>query len=73
MDPVIENIYLKERQAAYDHLYRQLINWRKEMWPDRSKDPIWVEENRKRVRIHLRHLHSIHPILTEYYGTWSVR
>lgn len=72
-DPYIEMVAARERQKAYDHLYQELlIPWRKELWPNRTLDPIWLAEHNQRVRAHLRRLHNTHPILTEYYGNWSV-
>jgi hypothetical protein len=73
VDSVITAVAQRERQKAYEHLYQKLlIPWRKELWPDRSKDPIWLEEHSVRHWAHVKRLHQIHPILEEYNGNWSV-
>ena len=72
-DPFITAVVARERQKAYDHLYRKLIDWRKQLWPNRALDPIWREEHGLRIRAHLLKTHRIHPNLSEYFGTWSVQ
>lgn len=72
MDSLIEATAAFHRQQARYHLDRLLIDWRKELWPDRSKDPIWIEEHEVRVRSKLSRLHSAHAAVADFFGATSL-
>lgn len=40
----------QERNAARQHLDSLLLEWRRELWPDPTKDPIARENSRRRLQ-----------------------
>lgn len=72
MDPAIEAAAYKARHIARLHLDRQLIDWRKELWPDRSKDPIWRAEHEARVRRRMGKLNPLHAAVADRFGAFSM-
>lgn len=67
MDLRIAMIAASERQAARLAVDKMFIDWRKELWPDRSKDPIWREEHEALVaRLENRYPRVLAPLLRQY-------
>jgi hypothetical protein len=68
MDLVIAQIASAERQKARFHLDRLLIDWRKELWPDRNKDPIFWEDHAVQVRARLSRFSREDLLLVDFAG-----
>lgn len=70
-DPMLAVVVSRERQAARNYLDRLLIDWRKELWPIRSKDPIWLEEHEGRITRARARFPGHEAIFLERYGAFS--
>ncbi len=64
----IARVVEHERQEAHVHLNRLLIDWRRELWPRQSEDPLYWEESRTRVDATLSKLHPVHAFFAVEYG-----
>lgn len=68
MDTHILLVVAHERAAARYHLDRLLLDWRKELWPDRSKDPCYWEDREVQVRARLSRFSYSDRALIDFAG-----
>ena len=64
----IARVVERERQEAHLHLSRLLLDWRKELWPNQSEDPLIWEERGGRVDEILWKVHPVHAFFAVEYG-----